>query len=61
MPLTQISAALSLSLGPEYKVDLVDVTSTTRFTALADHEIDLLLWGDTHTMERDFYEVRYYL
>ena len=50
-----VAAAL---LGPEYQVDVVHVTSANRFTLLAGREIDLLLYGDTHTMERDFYEVR---
>ena len=50
-----VAAAL---LGPEYQVNVVHVTSANRFTLLAGREIDLLLYGDTHTMERDFYEVR---
>ena len=43
-------------LGEEYKIEVIDVSSLTRFTALAGREIDLLMWGDTHTMERDFDE-----
>lgn len=43
-------------IGPDYQVELVDVTALTRFTALAGREIDLLIFGDTHTMERDFHE-----
>ncbi|KAL7550129.1 hypothetical protein ACHAWF_013366, partial [Thalassiosira exigua] len=43
-------------LGPNYEVDLVNVTSTTRFVKLASGQIDLLAYGDTHTMERDFHE-----
>mmetsp|Transcript_17588 Transcript_17588/g.40205 ORF Transcript_17588/g.40205 Transcript_17588/m.40205 type:complete len:1220 (-) Transcript_17588:60-3719(-) len=49
-------AVAAAVLGSAYTIDLVEVTSITRFTALANREIDLLLWGDTHTMERDFCE-----
>ena len=45
-------AVAAAVLGSNFKIDLVEVTSTTRFTALAGRKIDLLLWGDTHTMER---------
>ena len=50
-------AVAAAVLGPDYQVDLIEVTSMTRFTSLAGREIDLLIWGDTHTMERDFHEV----
>lgn len=45
-------------MGVDYHIDLVEVTSATRCTALAGREIDILIWGDTHTMNRDFHEVR---
>jgi hypothetical protein len=45
-------------LGPDGKAELIDVTSVTRFAALANRSIDVLMYGDTHTMERDFHEVR---
>ncbi|KAL3808339.1 hypothetical protein ACHAXA_003237 [Cyclostephanos tholiformis] len=44
-------------LGPEGNFELIDVTAETRFVALANRGIDLLIFGDTHTMERDFHEV----
>lgn len=49
-------AVAAAILGEEYKIEVIDVSSLTRFTALAGREIDLLMWGDTHTMERDFDE-----
>ena len=45
-------------LGDQYEIDIIHVNAVTRFTALASREIDLLIQGDTHTMERDFHEVR---
>ena len=49
-------AVAAAVLGEGYKIEVNDVSSLTRFTALAGREIDLLMWGDTHTMERDFDE-----
>jgi hypothetical protein len=51
-------AVAAAVLGHEGKVELIDVNATTRFPALANRSIDLLMYGDTHTMERDFHEVR---
>jgi ABC-type amino acid transport substrate-binding protein len=51
-------AVAAAVLGPDGEVELVDVTSETRFAALAHRSIDVLVYGDTHTMERDFNEVR---
>ena len=51
-------AVAAAVLGPDGEVELVDVTSETRFLALANRSIDVLMYGDTHTMERDFSEVR---
>ena len=45
-------------LGDQYEIDIIHVNAVTRFTALASRDIDLLIQGDTHTMERDFHEVR---
>ena len=45
-------------LGDQYEIDIIHVNAATRFTALASRDIDLLIQGDTHTMERDFHEVR---
>ncbi|KAL7548509.1 hypothetical protein ACHAWF_011788 [Thalassiosira exigua] len=43
-------------LGPGYRVEFVEVQPPNRFTALAGRDIDVLMYGDTHTMERDFSE-----
>jgi hypothetical protein len=51
-------AVAAAVLGHEGKVELIDVNAATRFPALANGSIDLLIFGDTHTMERDFHEVR---
>ena len=51
-------AVAAAVMGHEGKVELIDVTAETRFPALANGSIDLLIFGDTHTMERDFHEVR---
>lgn len=51
-------AVAAAVLGPDGKAELIDVTSVTRFAALANRSIDVLMYGDTHTMERDFHEVR---
>ncbi len=51
-------AVAAAVLGPDGRVELIDVTSVTRFAALANRSIDVLMYGDTHTMERDFHEVR---
>ena len=50
-------AVAAAILGDQYEIDMIHVTSVTRFTALEGREIDLLMQGDTHTMERDFHEV----
>jgi len=50
------TAVAVIVFGSEYRVELIKVNSITRFTALADRVIDLLIYGDTHTMERDFHE-----
>jgi len=34
------------------------VTPSTRFVQLNDRAVDLLLFGDTHTIEREVNEVR---
>ena len=39
---TAVAAAV---IGENYQVELIDVSSVTRFTALAGREIDLLIWG----------------
>jgi len=49
-------AVAAYVLGSEYRTELIVVDYTTRFTALAGRDIDLLIYGDTHTMERDFHE-----
>jgi hypothetical protein len=45
-------------LGLDYNIVMKEYSFSERFIALAEREIDLLMFGDTHTMERDFYEVR---
>lgn len=50
-------AVAAAILGDQYEIDMTHVTSVTRFTALEGREVDILMQGDTHTMERDFHEV----
>jgi ABC-type amino acid transport substrate-binding protein len=56
MSIDLCTAVAIVAIGMEYKVELVQVTGSTRFTSLNDMDIDLLVYGDTHTMERDFHE-----
>jgi len=51
-------AVAAAVIGPGYEIELIEVASITQITSLAGRDIDLLIWGDTHTMERDFHEGR---
>ena len=55
--LLKCRAVASAGLGDGDKVELVLVTPTNRFTALANGDVDLLASHNTLTMDRDVYVV----
>ena len=53
----QCKAVASVVLGNPEKVEPVPVTGHDRFVKLRDREIDLLIYGDFITIEREVLEV----
>ena len=47
----------SVVLGDPDKIKRVFVTKEDRFSQLLDRQVDLLLLGDMHTLEREVQEV----
>ena len=56
----QCRSIAAVLLGNPDDFTAVAVTGSTRFQELNDRNIDVLIWGDTHTLEREVREVRYY-
>lgn len=47
----------SVVLGDPTKISSIHVTAKDRFIQLRDRHIDVLIWGDGLTVEREVFEV----